>query len=731
MSPANSDRPFLSIWFGNFFEPFFSNREAMRKGIAEIAALGFNSINLDSKAWEDFFARYRGEPASPYVAMQEFMMAEAAKHGIDYTHLALYLCGDNLYPTIRDVPPVRGEEPTLPNGKPMGTYKYWSPRAQETMVAHVAGLLKLYGKGMRRRADGRIIMQTMFEPIPKPSFEADGKQRYLAWLEKRYHGDLGKFNSHYGLAVNSFAELKPSEYWLRPDELKWVDCARPRAEDFANRTPDFYRWFDNQTYLAGELENYLATMKKRWRALEPDLFIEPVMHQWGYFFNPPGQTMWQTGQRALDVYRCAEHVDSALFIAAPLNAENEPDAMALSVESSIMRNANSHRPFTAGLYLGRHVNGDVYRTVSPAEAIATQVANGAKGFHVYGYSGLDDGGVMFRMDELFKDSLRAGNRWAAEVIPLLNAPRTKEVAMLFPAEMSLYEPLEIDHGGRHRMDLLGWYTQFTDLGWHVDIVYPNQLEAPNPKLQAPEKFQIPSSNESARRGLTRPTSDHSALCAPHSTPGLAHYQYLVVPTNSLYDLGDNAALEAAVKKFVTDGGTLFHGPHCELVKRAFGINEENVGFDCIRWDEEIIPHGWSTVSFPHGEAIATYIQSGATAIAKNDYGNGCVYSFGFQYGYSYSRRTMPVVPTQYGRREIHPIILLRTTPVAALAGTSPILPVPPARGVEFARFGTALIVVNHRSIPVDISGIDAKRAIWQVPAAPGWLAGHAAAFLEM
>src|SRR5206468_1293486 len=115
MSKQNADRPFISIWLGNFFEPFYGDRAAVRQGIADVAALGFNSINLDSKAWEDFFARYRGEPASPYVAMQEFMMAEMAKHGLDYTCLALYLCGDNLYPNIRDVAPVRGEEPMRPN----------------------------------------------------------------------------------------------------------------------------------------------------------------------------------------------------------------------------------------------------------------------------------------------------------------------------------------------------------------------------------------------------------------------------------------------------------------------------------------------------------------------------------------------------------------------------------------------------------------------------------------
>ena len=60
MSKQSKSHPFISIWFGNFFEPFYSDFEATRQGIADCTALGFNSINLDSKAWEDFFERYRG-----------------------------------------------------------------------------------------------------------------------------------------------------------------------------------------------------------------------------------------------------------------------------------------------------------------------------------------------------------------------------------------------------------------------------------------------------------------------------------------------------------------------------------------------------------------------------------------------------------------------------------------------------------------------------------------------
>lgn len=688
----------LGLWFGNFFEPFYSDREAVRRGVAEAADLGFTSLNLDSKPWEDFFARYRGEPASQYVGMQEFMMEEAKKHGLDWTHLALYLCGDNLYPAIRDVPPVRGEESILPDDQPMGTYKYWSPKAQQTMVEHVLGLLKLYGDGMHRRADGRIVMQTMFDPIPKPSFDAEGKEKYLAWLAARHCNDIAKLNARYGLAAKSFASLTPDDTWLRPKELNWVLCAIPTAGDFARRTPDFHRWIDNQTWLAGVMEDYFAAMKTRWRAAAPQLFAEPVLHQWGYFFNPPEQTYWPTAQRALDVWRVAPHVDGVLFITSPLNAENLPDGMAVSVEGSILRSANevaraSRRcgeGFTAGLYLGRHVNGDIYRAVPPAEAIGTLVAAGATNMHAYGYSGLDDGGVLFRMDEIFKDSLRTGNRWATEVMPLLDQPRAKEVAILFPREMSLYEPLPLDEGGRHRMDLLGWYQQFTDLGWHVDILHPDQVSA----------------------------------------SALREYRHLVVPTNSLYDLGDNTALETAIRAWVETGGTLLHGPHCELARRALGIEEEAIEFDCLKWREELIPHGWSTVAFRGGTALATYIQTGRTGIAETRLGVGRVFSFGFQYGYAYSRRTMPIVPPQYGKREMHPVVLLKETPVASLVGVSPLAPLLPRKGVEFARFGSRLVIVNHRASPLDISALKARRAIPQIPSAPGWLAAHAAVLLE-
>ncbi len=209
-SEATMSEPFLGLWFGNFFEPFLSDQQALRRGVAEIADLGFTSVNLDSKPWEDFFARYRGEPASPYVAGQELIMDEAERHGLDHTHLALYLCGDNLYPAIRDTPPVRGREAVLPDGSLMHLRLPGSTGPADDGGTR-RGLLQLYGKRMHRRDDGRVVMQTMFEPLPRPSFDERGTRHHLSWLARRYDNDPAALGLAYGLQADSFDNLRPHE----------------------------------------------------------------------------------------------------------------------------------------------------------------------------------------------------------------------------------------------------------------------------------------------------------------------------------------------------------------------------------------------------------------------------------------------------------------------------------------------------------------------------------------
>ena len=92
---------------------------------------------------------------------------------------------------------------------------------------------------------------------------------------------------------------------------------------------------------------------------------------------------------------------------------------------------------------------------------------------------------------------------------------------------------------------------------------------------------------------------------------------------------------------------------------------------------------------------------------------------------------MPIVPPNYGRREMHPVVLMKETPIAHLVGPSPLLPIALIKGVEFARFGEVLVIVNHRASPVDISGIKAGNTLPQIPCAAGWLAAHSAIYLQL
>ena len=108
MIDKKTNRPFINVWFGNFYRPAFDNEEFVGGAIKKLADMGFNGIQLDSKAWEDFRERYKGGEASQYVKMQEFMMQKCKENGISHNFLALYLCADNLYPNIRFSPPIFG-----------------------------------------------------------------------------------------------------------------------------------------------------------------------------------------------------------------------------------------------------------------------------------------------------------------------------------------------------------------------------------------------------------------------------------------------------------------------------------------------------------------------------------------------------------------------------------------------------------------------------------------------
>ena len=71
--------PLFAVWFGNFYRPAFDDRAFLDASMKVIARLGFNCVELDSKAWEDFRDRFAGGEASDYVAQQEYMMEAAGR----------------------------------------------------------------------------------------------------------------------------------------------------------------------------------------------------------------------------------------------------------------------------------------------------------------------------------------------------------------------------------------------------------------------------------------------------------------------------------------------------------------------------------------------------------------------------------------------------------------------------------------------------------------------------
>jgi hypothetical protein len=175
--------------------------------MTEIKNMGFNNIELDSKSWQDFFGRYEGGKSSQYVKMQEYMIAKANELDLGHNFLAIYSNGDNLYPNIRFSPPVLGEVVVKANGTEGRCYKYWSEKAQELMVSHIKGLFDILGTGysvLIIDQQERLPVCTMWDPIIQPSFDEDGKERYINWLKSYYKYDINKLNKAYN---NSFLGL--------------------------------------------------------------------------------------------------------------------------------------------------------------------------------------------------------------------------------------------------------------------------------------------------------------------------------------------------------------------------------------------------------------------------------------------------------------------------------------------------------------------------------------------
>lgn len=293
--------------------------------------------------------------------------------------------------------------------------------------------------------------------------------------------------------------------------------------------------------------------------------------------------------------------------------------------------------------------------------------------NIYGMNGLDDGGVMNRMDTHFLDSLRMANEWFSQVICLRKGEKKKEIAILFPSEMAHLEPYEVGNNKIRRLDLLGWYKLCCDLGYQVDVISNHEIE----------------------KGT------------------LAEYKVLIVPSNNCYFAVDHAAMEKEIRSWVCKGGVLLHGPGDLLAENCFGIQGEECEKKPYHYGKTIIAQGEAFCRYQDGKEIASYVDHGGCCVAKYEElelaqkmntkyrpGMGAVYSFGIQIGASYAAKNIPHVPYEQGNKEMYPIIQSGTTLVKDILYhyMTPVSGIC-ERGIETGVFENGMVVVNHRSIP--------------------------------
>ncbi len=679
-------KPYINVMFGNFYSPAYDDEEFVDRTMQLIKELGFHSVMFDTKAWEDFRERYETEAFSQYVKMQEYMGCSVVSHGLAYNFLLLYLNGDNLYPHIRFSPPIYGEETVLLDGRSGKWYKYWSEAAKISMKEHVERIMASYGWGCERclvwenGSEREVIpVCSMWDPVVAPSFDRDGQMRYLQYLEKEYGKDVERLNRRYGIAAGSFLELKPEEYWY---SLRYREDGCFSEEDVRKRSPRFWIWVDNMRWKMQELALYFQDMSKRLKEKNPELFLCPNLTQWGYFLNIFGREqmdldndfsdLWDTAMRGIDIYDLASYVDSCHFITVPVTPDGYPDAYVVSCQHSMMRVMNVGKPMVGGIYWGRFLYQDIYAFLTPAEIIGTMAACGMDGYSCYGINGLDDGGVLNRMEEDFLESLALGNQWFGEVFSKRGGVRKKEIALLFPSEMAHFEPFEVGNNKIRRLDLLGWYRLCCDLGYQVDVISYHEVE----------------------KGV------------------LSDYQVLIAAANDCYFVMEHKRAEVRIREWVREGGVFLHGPMDMVAETCFGILGEECEKTPYSYEVVMIPQGERFCRYMDGKRVAEYIEGKGCCVAeysgdllREKMGEeravlGRVYSFGVQIGASYAAKNIPHVPYNCGNQEMYPFVLAKTRLVQDILESCkrPISGIA-EKGIETGVFENGMIIVNHRSTP--------------------------------
>jgi hypothetical protein len=657
-------RPVFMAWFGNFFEPYFSDEQAVEAGLKDLRDLGMNSVVLDSKLWSDFTRYFRTGEQSQYVKMQNFISDRCHEQGLGVSFLAVFAIGDNLYPEIYDHPPEYVEQPVDFWGKPFRGYRHWSVKQADEHVRHCLELYRFIARDAAAKAvDGagneRLPFYFYHSPIFAPSFDAEGRRHYLRWLAGRY--SVAELNARYLTGHAAIDGLDPRDYWVNPDHAEESRRFVPAPADYDTRSTMVLRHADNQRYKQQVMREYFHDMVRRLKAAEPRFYLYAALSQWKVFFND----FVHIQNRGWDLWDLGRELDSPSFITMPIDNHGNTEPYVVPCELAMLRSAASDKDFVGSLFIGRYMANDIYAVCTPAEVIASAFGAGATELYFYGYNGLDDGGNFGKWGKEEKDSLRGALGWFSAVREIAGRRvKTRDVAILFPYASYTVSAFEVDKARyvAFREDLLGWYRQFSDHGLQVDILHPSQV----------------------REG------------------GLAGYRHVVLPADPHYWAMPDAEMESQVRGYVEAGGTVWHGLS-ELAERSLGVRMKPHAADSFGWEGKIIVSSPEFAVVETGRSEAVYLGDGASAYAIDDRGAGTVHSFGFLYGYAYHSREHLPVPRGYKKENHYPLTIAVRTPVDKLLAEDTSTGATRHRGVERIVFERGTLYVNHTPYTLDVS----------------------------
>lgn len=687
------NEPMFACWFGNFYEPYFSDLDKCYEGIDDLKKYGFNNIILDSKLWKDFTDFFNGEYPSQYVNTQLKIVDYCRKNEIGVSFLALYYIGDNLYPQVYDNPPEFIDQPVDLNGNKIRGYRHWSKKQQAKQIEHCINLHRKLAKDTSSKAidqfgNERIPFYFYHDPIFTPCFDSDGINHYLNWLSKKY--TIQQINDRYNISKKSISELSPQDYWVYPDKAgaRW-DI--PKEKDYTEKNETILKYADNQEYKMSVLKDMFYDLSVGLKKIEPKFYLYSSISQWKIFFNDcQNAWFWDASRRNIDIWDAGKSLDCPSFTTLPADCYSQPDSYVVSCELAMLRSASNFEDFIAGLFLGRYIYNDIYNIFTPSEIISTAFGAGATDLYFYGYNGLDDGGNFGKLEEFKKQSVKEGLDFFTEIRTAAGKRvKTKKAAIIFP-----FATFALHHGGynwqqyaMYRHDTLGWYKQFADIGINCDILHPNQIKEGK----------------------------------------LAEYSIAINPANPLYWANKDTQMEKAVIEFIEKGGTFFHSAASEahnFLRIDTEINEN----DSIVWDEKIATESSIYINFPNAEAIAHFRGNNKPAIICSRLGSGRIYSFGFDYGYAYSCNIHLPSPAKYGKENHYPMTLLEKTPVEKIMSDEFNF-LNRHRNIEKIVFENGVLVINHSSYPYKLQINESPEILSNTVIANNILSGHNSVFI--